>query len=159
MKQFFLQNILVSTFAVILCLFGTTVSAAQNDQYKVADGMAIYLGVIPAEMIQGHPVQHPESGMHGGIPAGEHRYHIVVALFDNVTGKRITDVKIKAIVAEIGLAGQQKELEHMLIANTTTFGNYFNMPGTNPYRIQVEIQRLGTPHTVKVEFEYRHSRP
>lgn len=144
--------------AAFLLLAGVS-PAAETGQYKIADGMAIYLGVIPAEMIQGHPGQHPESRMHRGIPAREHRYHVVIALFDNATGKRISDARVKATVSEIGLAGSRKKLEPMRIANTTTYGNYFSMPGTNPYRIQIEISRQGLPHPVKIEFEYQHIRP
>ncbi len=57
--------------------------------FQVVDGVAIYLGVMPAQIVQGHPKEHPEVGMHGGAPTRGDRVHVVVALFDNATGGRI----------------------------------------------------------------------
>jgi hypothetical protein len=37
-----------------------------------------------------------------------HRDHVVVALFDDATGKRIENAKVKGSVMELGLASQQK---------------------------------------------------
>jgi len=79
-----------------------------NSRHQVAEGVDIYLGVIPAEMILGHPKLHTEAEMHGGVPVGEHRYHVTVALFDAATGKRITGAQVKASVSELGLSGIEK---------------------------------------------------
>jgi hypothetical protein len=51
--------------------------------YKVADGLAVYLGVIPAELISGHPGSHAEAEMQE-VPLGRHVHHVAVAVFDNV---------------------------------------------------------------------------
>jgi hypothetical protein len=93
------------------------------------------------------------------VPAGQHRYHVVVALFDNATGKRISGAGVKANVAEIGLSGVQKKLEPMLIGGTVSYGNYFNMPSTsNPYRINVRIELPGVADVIEAQFDYRHAR-
>lgn len=154
-----LNTFLRAALAGIAALLLTAAFAADSNQHKVVHGVAIYLGVFPAEMILGHPKPHTEAEMHGGVPAGQHQYHVVVALFDNATGKRISGAKVSARVHEINLAGAQKKLEPMLIAGTVSYGNYFNMPATNnPYRIQVQIELQGVVGVIEAQFDYQHAR-
>ena len=141
----------------IAALFLAGAFAADTPTHKVVDGISIYLGVLPAEMILGHPDSHTEAEMHGGIPAGEHHYHVTVALFDAATGKRITAAKVKAKVSELALSGTEKELEPMRIAGAISYGNYFRMPGAGIYRIRVQVRQPGV-HAIEAEFEYQHGR-
>src|SRR5512139_2616966 len=153
-----LKRFLRVALAGITALLLTAAFAADSSQHKVVHGVAIYLGVFPAEMILGHPRAHTEAEMHGGVPAGQHQQHVVVALFDDATGKRITGARVKANVSEIGLSGVQKKLEPMLIAGTVSYGNYFNMPPTsNPYRIRVRIELPGVADVIEVQFDYLHA--
>ncbi len=142
----------------IVALFLTGAFAADVATHKVVNGVAIYLGVLPSEMILGHPHSHTEAGMHGGVPAGEHSFHVTVALFDAATGKRITGAQVKARVSELALSGTEKTLEPMLIADTISYGNYFRMSGTGIYRIQVQVRRPGVARAIEAEFEYQHGR-
>lgn len=142
----------------IMALFLTGAFAADVPTHKVVNGVAIYLGVLPSEMIMGHPHSHTDAGMHGGVPVGEHYYHVMVALFDATTGKRITGAQVKARVSELALSGTEKKLEPMLIADTISYGNYFRMSGTGIYRIQVQISHSGVAQAIEAEFEYQHAR-
>ena len=145
----------------IAALTASAASASASDTatHKVVHGVAIYLGVLPAEMILGHPKPHSEAEMHGGVPAGMHQFHVAVSLFDAASGKRISGAKVNARVYEINRAGTQKKLEPMLIADTISYGNYFNMPTTNnPYRIRVLIELPGVAGVIETEFEYQHAR-
>lgn len=142
----------------IAALFLTGAFAADVATHKVVNGVAVYLGVLPSEMIMGHPKSHTEAEMHGGIPAGEHSYHVTVALFDATTGKRITGAQVSAKVSELGLSGIEKKLEPMTIAGATSYGNYFRMSGSGIYRIQVQIRRPGVTQAIEAEFEYQHAR-
>lgn len=154
-----LKTFLRAALAGIAALLLTAASAADSSQHKVVHGVAIYLGVFPAEMILGHPKPHTEAEMHGGVPAGQHQQHVVVALFKNATGKRISGAKVSAQVHEINFAGAQKKLEPMLIAGTVSYGNYFNMPATNnPYRIRVRIELPGVDGVIEAQFDYQHAR-
>ncbi|MDP1645374.1 MAG: hypothetical protein Q8L71_07705 [Thiobacillus sp.] len=154
-----LKTLLRAALAGIAALLLTAAFAADSNQHKVVHGVAIYLGVIPAEMILGHPRPHTEAEMHSGVPAGQHQQHVVVALFDNATGKRISGAKVSARVHEINLAGAQRKLEPMLIAGTVSYGNYFNMPATNnPYRINVLIELPGVAGVIEAQFDYHHAR-
>lgn len=123
-------------------------------QTKTEHGLTVYLGLLPAEIIRGHPKSHPESTVHGGPPRGEHAYHIVAAIFDAASGARIGDAKVMARVSSLGLAGQRQPLEPMSIADTISYGNYFSLSGKGPYRIDLEIAR--PQGVVKISFDYRH---
>jgi hypothetical protein len=120
--------------------FAAAVPAEHSPYHRVVQGVAIYLGVVPAEVVRGHPPEHSESQMHGGVPVGES--HIVVALFDNKTGKRLTGAMIDARITATGL-DVQKTLEPMEIAGTVSYGNYFYLPGSGPYRIMLRIRLPG----------------
>ncbi len=159
MKTSHLKTLLHVALISITTLLASTAFAADSATHKVVNGVAIYLGVLPAEMILGHPKPHTEAEMHGGVPAGTHQYHVLVSLFDAASGKRISGAKVSARVYEINRAGTQKKLEPMLIADTISYGNYFNMPSANnPYRIRVRIELPGVAGVIETEFEYQHAR-
>lgn len=144
---------------LLLGLLSTPLApAADSQNHQVVDGVSVYLGVLPAEMILGHPRGHPESEMHGGPPTGERRYHVVVAAFDAATGKRIADARVTATVSQLGLSGTKKKLEPMTIAGTISYGNYFTLPGPGPYRIEVEIRSPRTPRPLRLSFDYAFAR-
>lgn len=159
MSPSYLKTLLHVAALSIAVLMASSAFAADSATHKVVHGVAIYLGVLPAEMILGHPKLHTEAEMHGGVPAGMHQFHVAVSLFDAASGKRISGAKVSARVYEINLAGTQKKLEPMLIAGTISYGNYFNIPSTsNPYRIRVLIELPGIAGVIETEFEYQHAR-
>ena len=116
------------------------VSATAAGGYRqVVDGVAVYFGVMPAELARGHPRVHPESGMHG---ARRRVKALLVALFDDKTGTRIRGVAITATIT--GTDGKiEKPLEPMVIEGTATYGNYFYLTGPDPYRIDLTIRLPG----------------
>ena len=154
-----LKTLLCAALISIATLGASAAFAVDSATHKVVHGVAIYLGVLPAEMILGHPRPHTEAEMHGGVPTGQHQYHVTVSLFDAASGKRIGGAKVSARVYEINRAGTQKKLEPMLIADTISYGNYFNIPvAANPYRIRVLIELPGVADVIETEFEYQHAR-
>jgi len=134
-------------------LVALMVSAA--DYRQLVDGVAIYFGVMPAELVRGHPREHPESAMHGGVPVGEN--HIMVALFDDKTGERITTAEVTATITGPGSFRAEKKLETMVIAGSTTYGNYFSLLGPGPYRIAVRIRAPGVSHDIQTVFTWSRS--
>ena len=147
-----------TVLALLFTLTSSASRAAEDGQQKTMDGLSVYVGVLPAAMLLGHPKGHHERGMHGGVPAGTSRYHVVVALFDAASGKRITDAQVKIGGASIGMAASRKKAEPMLVNNVVTYGNYVSMPGPGPYKIQIEIRRPGVSKPVEVEFDYPFAR-
>lgn len=142
--------------AALLLFAAVTAGAATAANYRqVVSGVAIYFGVLPAELVRGHPREHPESEMHGGVPAGEN--HLVIALFNDKTGERITRAEVTATITGPDRFKVEKKLESMMVAGAVTFGNYFTMPGPGPYRIAVRIRTPGIGHDVEANFAWARS--
>jgi hypothetical protein len=144
-------------FAVMLAGFGRPASAAVDERYKIADGLAVYLGVLPAQVLRGHPPAHAERSMHGGPPGGRHDYHLVIAVFDAASGARINDANVTATVFGLGYVGSsRRQLEPMSLADTVTYGGFIALPGNDRYTITIEIRRPGQGSPVRVDFVYQH---
>ena len=144
-------------FALAGIVLGVATAAPTADTAyrRVVDGVAVYFGVMPAELVRGHPQEHPEGQMHGGVPVGEN--HIMVALFEGKTGKRITRAEVTATITGPGNFKAEKKLEPMIIAGAATFGNYFNMLGPGPYRIALRIRTPGIGHDIEATFTWARS--
>lgn len=130
--------------------------AAESTGYRITDGLTVYLGVIPAALIQGHAADHAEAEMHDGVPRGRYAYHITVAVFDSVSGERVEDAQVRARVTPPGLAPVERNLEPMPIADTVTYGNYFTMRDDGPHRIRIEIRSDDADEPVVAEFTHDH---
>lgn len=136
-------------------LLVVSATAAESSYRQIVDGVAVYFGMMPAELVRGHPRQHPESEMHGGVPAGEN--HLTVALFDDKTGGRIADAQVTATITGPERFKLEKKLEPMIVAGAATYGNYFNMPGPGPYRIALRIRVPGVGHDIQAVFTWARS--
>lgn len=147
-------RVLHMALATLLATFAIAGAVAAADYFKTAGNFAVYLGVVPAEMVLGHSPEHPKGKMHGGVPFSGRQHHVVIAIFDTKDGTRIDNAEVTARVGAIGLGATEKKLERMIIANTVSFGNYFDMSGTGPYRIEIEIRRPGSSGVVQTSFDY-----
>jgi len=148
-------KVIATLFFVALAFIAPTAAGAQ--QYRVAGGLAVYLGVLPAQALRGHiPGQLSEPPPHGRAPRGVHQYHLTAAVFDEMTGQRISDARVSATIAGLGLAGSRIELKPMQIAGTVTYGGYFNLPGGDRYTIRIEIRRPNQPTAIRTDFVYEH---
>lgn len=150
------KNLLCAVWVAMLGLTSLVSMAANTQLYQVVDGVVVYFGVIPAEMIRGHVKSHPESQMHGGIPTNR-SYHLTVAIFDEKSGERLTDVEVIARVIGKSESGSRKVLEPMIIAGSRSYGNYFRMPGDGPYRIELEIRNPKIPQVIRTTFVWGRS--
>ncbi|NMG76968.1 hypothetical protein GPA25_19635 [Aromatoleum diolicum] len=141
--------------AVVVGLLGSGVTiAAETGRHQRVGEVDIYYGILPAQVAGKHEPTHEERTMHGGVPGGRDKHHLIVALI-NKDGSRIVDAQVTATVTELGMAGTSKPLEPMRIDDTTSFGNYFAFPGAGPYRITLEIRMPGARQPVEAVFEYR----
>lgn len=156
-------KILASVVTFTLVATSVVAAAATKGSHRVETGsyqqvgdINVYYGVLPAQIAGNHPVTHEERTMHGGVPPGKDKYHLVVALYD-ASGKRITNAVVTAAVGDIGLASTRKNLEPMRIADTTSFGNYFTLRKGVIYRISIEIRRneVQGSKTIEALFDYR----
>lgn len=142
--------------ALFVTLASSVASAADPSGYKAIDGLTLYYAVIPAEMVRGHPKEHAEATMHGGIPKAKHSHHVMAALFAGKTLERVTDAEVTATVGEVGLAGTQKRLEPFTVAEALTYGNYFEFSPLTTYVIEFTIRRPESSKVVKSRVEYKH---
>ncbi len=140
-----------------ILLIGLGLPAGAQDS-KTAEGLTVYLGVVPAAMVKGPSAQSGEPPMHGRTPRHGHQYHVVAAIFDAVTNVRVSDATVTAQVSSIGLTGSSRSLEPMKIADTITYGGFFDLPGADIYTIRLTIRRPGSERPVIIDFKYDHRR-
>ena len=148
---------LVWNFVLAVALLSVVPAlAAEREPYQQVRDLAVYLGVMPAAVVRGHPPAHAERSMHGGAsPHGRNEYHITIALFEHESGKRVENADVSATVSGLGHVGTIRlHLEPMSIAQTVTYGGFVTMPGNERYTIAVEIRRPGSEPPVKAEFTY-----
>lgn len=134
----FLILSLVVFFAVTM-----SVSSASSRLSATKNGVVIYLGLLPAEMLDGVDAR----SMHGGVPQGVYRYHLSVALFDEKTGERIKGAEIRVSLHSSNLKKitDEKKLEAMLMGNKVLYGNYF------------PVNTTGGPYVIKVSIEFKNN--
>jgi len=132
----------------------TSASVAGGEDYKVVEGMNVYLGVVPGSVIRAHPGDYP-ADVSGNAPAGSEQRYVTIALFDAKSGQRITDAVVTARVAGATQASAEKSLRPVTVAGSLTYGGYFPMAGGGAYRITVHIHRPGVPNVVETEFQHK----
>lgn len=131
--------------------------AQDAGSYQIAGSVAAYLGVMPAEIVGGHPADHPETRMHGGPPENAHSEHIVIALFDDPSGTRIEDATVDATISGLGdIAITPMTLDPMLIAGVITYGAYVTLPQKDTYTINLKISRPDSATVTNMRFTYTH---
>lgn len=127
------------------------------DQPLRKDGLVIYYGVLPAELVAPRDLDVPGTHMTPSRARGAGAHHLVIALFEEATGKRLSQATVRARVEPLGGAAEEKTLEPMQIAGTVTFGNFFRMDADMPYVIHLRIRRSdGASADVEVTVPYRH---
>ncbi|MBT8764809.1 hypothetical protein [Metapseudomonas boanensis] len=121
------------------------------------DGLVIYYGVLPAKLMAPGDLAVGDTHMSPSGTRGVATHHVVIALFDEATGKRLPDATVRASVQPLGGATEEKTLEPMEIAGTVTFGNFFRMDADMPYAIHLRIRRSGGASSeVEVTLPYHH---
>lgn len=155
MRQSVRRSFWSGLVAVVLGFAPGGAPAVEPSYRQVVDGVAIYFGILPAELVRGHPPEHPESGMHGGTPVGEN--HIMVALFEEKTGRRIAAAGVTARLTGNRGLDVRKKLEPMVVAGAASYGNYFYMPGVGPYRIKLTIRLPGAAREIHTTFTWARS--
>ena len=150
------KSFAIALFGALFCSlvsFSTAASATHLGQTKTVDGVAIYLGVVPAAEMRRHSDRYPAHEL-SKIPSGKHVHHVMLVLFDSPGGERITDAVIKARVAPLGLGGPTKPLDPMVVAGALTYCNYFQISPSSldTTVIQAEIQRPGVARVIQARF-------
>ncbi len=149
----------IAALVVLGLTFGVARAAGVNsDQPIRLDGMEVFFGIVPAEILRGHQREHEEQTMHGGVPRGKGVHHLIISVFEAKTRARITDAVVTASVTELGMATETHKLEAMSFGGAVSYGNYFAMPYQGPYEIVVNVRRPGDGKTATARFQYSHPR-
>lgn len=122
-------------------------------QHETADGLEVYIGLLPAPMIERFPKGSAEERMHGGTSGRERRYHLVAAIFDSATGQRIERADVRARLTPLGLGSTDKHLEPMTIQGAASYGQYFDLPTNGQYAVSVTVRRAHQAPPVVAEFK------
>jgi len=132
-------------------------TVVRDGNHKVVGGMDVYLGIVPASSIRlQEPSEPKEKPMHGGIPRGKGYYHLNISLFDSKTKVEITDADVEVTAEDPLMGGETKKLDAMVFNNDISYGNYFYMPGRNPYNITVHISRPSRSQVDTAKFDFKH---
>jgi hypothetical protein len=118
----------------------TPASAQDAGNVAIADGLTVYLGLMPAALLAEHDPGHLEREMHGGVPGGQHVYHLILAIFEQESGERVENAVVTATVSGLGHLGRASvALEPMSIEGTVTYGGFVDMSGYERYDIEARI--------------------
>ena len=79
-----------------------------------------------------------------------------ISLRDAATNAEIKDAEVEVKVANPVTGSEAKKLEPIAIRDSLTYGNYFRMPGKDPYTIVVQVRRAGMAQAIEAKFDYRH---
>ena len=127
-------------------------AAASDQKHKSIAGMEIYVGLLPADSLRTRP--EAEKKMYGGIPSGTGYYLVNVTLRDSATKAEIKGAEVEARVANL-MNGETRKLEAATINNIVSYGNYFQMPGKDPYTVTLKIRKPGAPQPVEAKFDLK----
>ncbi len=117
------KSFVIALFGALFCslvVFPTAASAAHLGQTKTVDGVAIYLGIVPTAVMRQNPDIYPAHEP-SKIPSGKHVHHVMLALFDDPGGERITEAIVTARVAPLALAGPTRRLDPTVVAGGSRF--------------------------------------
>jgi len=143
--------------ASVLSLAATPSSAGLNKGSVTVDSATVFLGVVPATQTRDYASERAGDMKMGGAAANDiNSIHLVVALFDHGTGKRITDAHVSARF--LGPRGHHwsVRLEPMTMNGAMTYGAYSNLGGNNNASIFIDVERPfgGRTQSLTARFEY-----
>ena len=131
-----------------------TLSAGPATMSQLADGVLLYLGVVPTDAMREHRDFYPAHFSGERVPAGKNVHHVTLALFDRATGERITDAEVEARISPLGLVGPKRDFHAMTEAGALTYCAYFTLSPHDRYVIDVTVRRPQATAVVVARFEY-----
>ena len=123
--------------------------------FRAVEGMEIYLGFLPAEVMRAYPQESAERAMHGGVPAGSGYFHVNVSLFEGASNAPVAGAKVGLRVEQLDGTGVSKTLEPVTLNKIPGYGNYVRLRRNTQYVVTVRVQKPGMPRAVEARFEHR----
>jgi hypothetical protein len=130
---------------VLACLLAGT-ALAQSRQERA--GLTMYWGLVPAAVVA---ERHPGEELHGGAPKGGGQvHHLVVALYDTASGRRVEDAIVRAQLSEAGIVdAPPKYLLPMKVNEQASYGQVFGMAKDGPYRFRIFVKLPQRPGEIE----------
>lgn len=103
------------------------------------EGVTLYWGLVPAAVVA---KQHDIDQLHGGPPKGGGQvHHLVIALFESATGRRIENAVVRAQLSETGFVdAPAKYVPPMTVDGQMTYGQLFSVAKEGPYQFRVFVK-------------------
>jgi cytochrome c5 len=128
-------------------------SSSDSTTHKRIEGIDVYLGVLPAEAMRTR-LAGADSKSQREIPGGAGYYYVSVVLRDGSTKAEIRDAQIEARVANL-MNGETRKLEAATINSSLSYGNYFQLPGRDPYTVTLQIRKPGDARAIEAKFDLK----
>lgn len=118
------------------------------------DGVVLFWGLVPSAIVS---QQHAAEELHGGPPAGGGKInHLVVALFDAKSSRRIDNAIVRAQLSESGIVdAPAKYLPPMPVNGQASYGQLFGMVYDGPYRFRVTVKLPDRPDELQFDLQAR----
>lgn len=125
--------------AWLMLLLAVMLGPAQAQSRLERSGVTLYWGLVPAAVVAD---KHTLAELHGGPPKGGGQvHHLVVALYDSATGRRIEDAVVRAQLSETGIVDEPaKYLLPMKVNDQASYGQVFGVAKDGPYRFRVWVR-------------------
>jgi len=112
------------------------------------EGVTLYWGLVPAAIVA---EKHALGELHGGPPRGAGQvHHLVIALFESASGRRIEDAVMRAQLNEVGIVdAPPKYLTPMPVNGQMSYGQVFAVAKDGPYRFRVFVKLPDRPGEIE----------
>lgn len=129
-----------------------------DDAFRRAGGLPIYLGVVPAAVIRGHPLEHYGRGLHGSAPQDRHAHHLLVGVLDGAIGERVPAASVTASARGLQHT-PASPMEPMIVGDGIAYGGFTTLPVRAFYRIEIEVVPGEDASPVRVVFPHQLFQP
>lgn len=136
----------------LMLLLVTMLSPALAQNRLERSGVTLYWGFVPAAIVA---ERHALAELHGGAPKGGGQlHHLVVALYDSASGRRIEDAVVRAQLSETGIVDEApKYLPPMMINGQLSYGQVFGVVKDGPYRFKLCLHLPPRPDEIEFTFD------
>lgn len=140
---------LVATWLLLLLATMQTPARAQSRLER--SGVTLYWGLVPAAVVAD---KHALAELHGGPPKGGGQvHHLVVALYDSASGRRIEDAVVRAQLSETGIADEPaRYLPPMKVNDQASYGQLFGFAKDGPYRFRLWVRLPSRSDEIEFRF-------
>jgi hypothetical protein len=147
---------LLSGLFLSLCVSVPVLGAEPAATQTVGD-LTVSLVLVPSRMVDDDQHRKEVQKQHGSAPAWGNQYHVIASVLDANSRQRLEDVDVRARVIwrDSKLTGAHKRLEPMFFEGRESWGNFFNVPAADPFRIRLDIRRKPKGPVVTIEFPYK----